>query len=77
MKEEENVVSYLLHVDEIVNTTRGLGEKVEEPIIIQKMLRSLPIIFDAKFSFNEEMKDLDKLTMDKLHGVLTTYEMRT
>jgi hypothetical protein len=77
MKDEENVVSYLLRVDEIVNTIRGLGEKVEELMIVQKVLRSLPLIFDANFSSIEEMKDLDSLTMDELHGILTTYEMRT
>jgi hypothetical protein len=29
-----------------------------------------------KFLTIEEMKDLDKLTMDELHGILTAYEMR-
>jgi hypothetical protein len=24
-----------------------------------------------------EIKDIDKLTMDELHGILTTYKMRT
>jgi hypothetical protein len=57
-------------VDEIVNTIRGLGEKVEELMIVQKVLRSLPLIFDAKVSSIEEMKDLDSLTMDELHGIL-------
>jgi hypothetical protein len=42
MKDEENVAVYLLCVDEIVNTIRGLGENVEEPMILQKVLRSLP-----------------------------------
>ena len=50
MKNEENVVAYILHIDEIVNTIRGLGEKVEEPMIIQNVLRSLPLRFDAKVS---------------------------
>lgn len=30
MKKEENIASYLLRVDEIVNTIRGLSEEVEE-----------------------------------------------
>jgi hypothetical protein len=77
MKDEENVAAYFLRVDEIVNTIRGLGEKVEEPMIVQKVLRSLPLIFDAKVSSIEEMKDLEKLMMDELHGILTAYEMRT
>jgi hypothetical protein len=50
MKDEENVASYLLCVDEIVNTIRGLGEMVEESMIVQKLLRSLPLRFDAKVS---------------------------
>jgi hypothetical protein len=76
MKDEENVAAYLLCVDEIVNTIRGLGETVAEPMIVKKVLRSLPLIFDAKVSAIEEMKDLDQLTMDELHGILTAYEMR-
>ena len=63
-------------MDEIFKTIRGLGEKVEELIIVQNVLRSLPLIFNLKVSAIEEMKDLDKLTMDALHGILTTYKMR-
>jgi hypothetical protein len=48
MKKEENVAAYLLRVDEIVNTIIGIDEKVEEPIIVQKVLRSVPLRFDAK-----------------------------
>jgi hypothetical protein len=44
---------------------------------VQKVLRSLPLIFAAKVSTIEEMKDPEKLTMDELHGILTAYEMRT
>ena len=77
MKGEENVVAYLLEVDEIINTIRGLGEKVEESMLMQKVLRSLHLRFDAKVSTIEEMKDLDNLTNDELHGIHTSYEMRT
>jgi hypothetical protein len=76
MKDEKNVAAYLLHVDEIVNTIRGLSEIVAEPMIVQKVLRSLLFRFDAKFSSIKEMKDLDQLTMDELHDILTSYEMR-
>jgi hypothetical protein len=76
MKYEENVAAYILHFVEIINTIRGLGEKVEGSIILRNVLRSLPLRFDAKFSTIEEMKDLDPLTMDELHGILTAYEMR-
>jgi hypothetical protein len=76
MKDEDNVPAYLLCIDEIANTIKGLGEKVEELMIIQNMLRSLPLIFDAKVSTIEEMKDIDSLTMGELHGILIAYEMR-
>jgi hypothetical protein len=35
MKDEENVASYFLWVIGIVNTIRGIGEKVEEPMIVK------------------------------------------
>ena len=30
MKDEEDIATYILHVDELVNTIRGLGEEVDE-----------------------------------------------
>lgn len=70
MKEEENIVAYLLRVDGVVNTITCLGEKVDELVIVQKVLRSLPLRFDTKVSSLEESKDLYSLTMDKLHEIL-------
>lgn len=77
MKESENIAAYLLRIDEIVNSIIVLGEGVNESIIVQKVLRSLPLIYDAKVSAIEESWDLTKMTMDELHGILTAYEMRT
>ena len=77
MKEEENIASYLLRVDETMNIIRGLGEKIEESFIVQKILRSLPMIFDSKISTIEERTYLDTMTVDELHGTLIAYEMRT
>jgi hypothetical protein len=53
-----------------------LGEEMKEPIIVQKVLRSLPMRYDPKISSLEERVDLATLSMDELHGILTTYEMR-
>ena len=76
MEDEEDIAAYLLWVAEVVNSLKGLDEKVEESTIVQKVLRSLPDIFDSKISAIEESKDLDTLKMDELHGILTAYEMR-
>jgi hypothetical protein len=76
MKEDENIATYFLRVDEIVNAIIGLGEEIEESIIVQKVLRSLPMIFDPKISTLEERPELNSISMDKLHGISIAYEMR-
>eukprot|EP00253_Pinus_taeda_P020580 PITA_20580 len=53
-----------------------LDEKIEESIVVEKVLRSLPNRFDSKISAIKEAKDLDALKMDELHGIPTSYEMR-
>ena len=60
MKEDEEIAAYFLRVNEIVNTMRGLGEKIENSVIVQKIFRSLPMRFDSKISALEEREDLDK-----------------
>lgn len=77
MKEEEDIATYFLWVDEIVNTMRGLGENDESKTLVQNILKSLPMRFDSKVSALEERQDLDKLSMDELHGILIAYEMIT
>jgi hypothetical protein len=77
MKEDENIAAYFLRVDETVNAIIGLGEEIEESVIVQKVLRSLPMRFDPKISTLEERSDLNSISMDELHGIFTAYEMRT
>ena len=77
MKEDENIATYFLRVDETMNVIRGLGEEVDESIIFQKILICLPMRFDPKISTLEEIIDLDSISMDKLHGIFTAYEMIT
>lgn len=77
MKEEEDIATYFLWGDEIVNTMRGLGEQFENTTLVQNILISLPMIFDSKVPSLKKSQDMDKLSMDELHGILTTYEMRT
>ncbi|XP_059070607.1 uncharacterized protein LOC131860243 [Cryptomeria japonica] len=77
MEEEESIAAYFLRVDEVVNALKGLGDTVEDKTMVHKILRTLPLKFDVKVSVVEEMLDLNKLTIDKLYGILTAYEMRT
>jgi hypothetical protein len=77
MKEDEDIAAYFLRVDETVNAIIGLGEEIEESVIVQKVLRSLPMRFNPKISALEERSDLNSISMDELHGIFTAYEMRT
>jgi hypothetical protein len=50
MKEDEDIATYFLRVDEIVNTIKGLGEEVEEQCHCSKGTKvSLPMRFDPKY----------------------------
>jgi hypothetical protein len=56
-----------------VNAIIGLGEEIKEFVIVQKVLRTLPMIFSAL----EERSDLNSISMDELHAIFTLYEMKT
>jgi hypothetical protein len=77
LKEDEDIIAYFLRFDEIVNAIVGLGEEIEESVIVQKILRSLPMRFNPKISSLKERSDLDSISMDELHKIFTAYEMRT
>ena len=77
MDEKEDIATYFLRVDEVVNAIRGLSEELNESLVVQKVLRSLLLKYDSKVSTIEETRDLTKLKMDELNGTLIAYEIRT
>ena len=77
MKEDEDIAAYFLRVDETVNAIIGLGEEIKESVIVQKVLRSLPLWFDPNISALEERVDLNPIRMNELYGIFIAYEMRT
>jgi hypothetical protein len=76
MKEDETVGKYFLRVEEMVNEMKAIGETIDEPSLVQKILRTLPDRFNPKVSAIEELNDLKTLEFDQLIGTLTAYEMR-
>jgi hypothetical protein len=77
MNEKEDIATYLLRVYEVVNDIRGIGEDLDELLVVKKVLRSLLLKYDSKVFSIEETRDLTKMRMDELHGTLMAYEMRT
>jgi hypothetical protein len=76
MNEDETISRYFLRVEELVNSMKGLGEKIEEAFLVQKILRSLLDKFNSKVSAIEERSDIKSLSIDQLLGTLTASEMR-
>jgi hypothetical protein len=76
MKEDEDIATYFLRVHEIVNAIIGLREEIEESVIVQKVLRYLPMRFNPKISTLEEILNLNSISMAELYGIFTAYEMR-
>jgi ubiquinone biosynthesis protein Coq4 len=67
MKEDENIATYFLRVDETMNAIIGLGEIFDETIIFQKVLRFLLMRFDPKILALEERAYLGAIGMDELY----------
>jgi hypothetical protein len=76
MNEDETVSKYFLRVEELVNVMKGLGDKIEDVFLVQKILRSLPNRFNPRVSAIEELNDLKLFSIDQLLGTITAYEMR-
>jgi hypothetical protein len=52
MKKEENIAKYFHRVDEVVNSIRVAGEEITNKPIVKKILRSLPMRYDANIFYN-------------------------
>eukprot|EP00253_Pinus_taeda_P035118 PITA_35118 len=76
MYNDESVANYFLHIDEIVNCMKNLGEEIKEVVVVEKVLISLSPKFESKVSAIEEKENLQKITMSQLHRIITAYEMR-
>jgi hypothetical protein len=73
MNEDEDITAYFPRVDEVVNGIKGMGDEIKEQVVVKKVLRSLPMIFDSNISSLEEREDLATMTMDEFHGTLTFF----
>ena len=76
MHSNESIANYFLHIDEIVNCMKNLGEEIKEVSLVEKVLRSLSDKFESKISAIEEKEDLQNITMTQLHEILTAFEIR-
>lgn len=76
MHNDENIAIFFLIVDYIVNSMNNFGDEIKDTTVVENILRSLTPKFDSKVSAIEGMQDFNNLTIEQLHGILTSYEMR-
>lgn len=75
MKDDETFDEFYAKLNDIVNSSFNLGERILETKIVRKVLRSLPERFRPKVTAIEESKDLDEVKIEELVGSLQTYEL--
>lgn len=60
MHHDEDIAKYFQRIYEFVNTIRGLDEKLDEDVVVQKVLRSLRKKFNPKVSAIEKMENMNR-----------------
>ena len=66
MGDNKTYNEFYAKLKDIMNYAFNLGEKIPEPRIVRKILRSLPEQFHAKITAIEESKDIDTILLTKL-----------
>lgn len=75
MKDEESLEEFYDKLNDIVNSSFKLGEKIPKSKIVRKILRSLPERFRPKVRDIEESKDINTVKVEEIKGFLQTYEL--
>ncbi|CAL9029558.1 unnamed protein product [Prunus brigantina] len=76
MKNGETVNDYFGRTLTIANKMRTQGEKMDDVVIIEKILRSMTSKYDYVVCSIEESNDLDILSIDELQSSLLVHEQR-
>ncbi|KAA8516991.1 hypothetical protein F0562_017191 [Nyssa sinensis] len=76
MKAGESVNDYFGRTLIIANKMRIHGERMEDVVIIEKILRSMTSKYDYVVCSIEESNDLDALSIDELQSSLLVHEQR-
>ena len=76
MKSRESVTDYFSRTMAIVNKMRIHGDKTEDVLIVEKILRSLTLNFNFIVCFIEEANDVGLLSIDELQSSLLVHEQK-
>lgn len=74
MEPTQKVADYFTRILSITNLMKGCGEKLDDQMIMEKILRSLSPRFDYIVCVIEESKNLEDLKIEELQGSLEAHE---
>ena len=74
MKDSENVDTFYTRVVGLINQLKSHGEAIEDRRVVEKILRSLPLIFQNLVVIFEEHTDMSMFTIDELLASLINHE---
>ena len=72
--EEESVADFAGNLSKVATQLRSLGEKIDDGVLVAKLLRAAPEKFDAITSSIEKFGDMDSMSLEEAIGSLKIYE---
>ena len=76
MEDHETFGEFWLRLQDCTNSMWGLGQQIDDSMIVRKILRSLPVRFDPKVTAIEESKNVGELNLKELVGSIQTFELK-
>ena len=76
MKEGKKVDKYFARALTIANKMKAHEERMEQNVIVEKILRSMTPMFDYMVCSIEESNNVDTMTIDELQSILLVHEQR-
>ena len=75
MSDNETLTEFYEKLSDIANEYFALGEKLDDSVLVRKIVRVLPERFDTKLLAMEEAKDFSTMKVEELMGSLRTFEL--
>ena len=76
MEEHEKFGDFWFRLQDCTHSMWGLGQQLDDSVIVRKILSSLPARFDPKVIAIEESKNVGKLDLKELVGSIQTFELK-
>ncbi|KAM1525292.1 hypothetical protein ACFX10_009773 [Malus domestica] len=76
MRDDESLPAYLTKLFDLINQMRSYGEELSRERIVQKMLISLPSVYDPICSVIEHSRDIDVIEVQEVVASLKSFAQR-